>query len=180
VLKKILLVLFAIVVLFVIVVALQPSHYSVQRSTTIAAPVDVVFEQVNDFHKFAAWNPWSELDPKMKETFEGPSAGVGATHSWSGNDQVGEGRHTIVESKPGELIRIKLEFVKPFAGVSMVNFTFKNNGANTDITWQMEGENNFVCKAFCLFMNMDKMVGGDFERGLAKLKTVAEAAAAKK
>lgn len=162
------------VAIFCTVVALQPAHYHVERSATVNAPAITVFNQVNDFHKWDAWSPWAKLDPNMKTTFEGAPAGNGAVYSWVGNSDVGEGRMTITDSKPGELIKIKLEFIKPFAATNATVFTFKPQGNQTAVTWTMDGDNNFVGKAFSLVMNMDKMVGGDFEKGLAQMKTVAE------
>ncbi len=175
-LKKILITVVVLVLVFVIVVATRPADFRITRSTAIAAPAAVVFAQVNDLHKWDAWSPWAKLDPAMKQTHEGSPDGVGAIYSWAGNSEVGEGRMTITESRTNELIRIKLEFIKPFAAVNTTEFTFKPDGGQTIVTWDMTGKNNFMSKAFCLFMNMDKMVGGDFEKGLASLKQVAEAA----
>ena len=174
VLLSILGILVAIVVIFCIVVALQPGDFRVTRSGTIAAPPAVVFDQVNDFHNWEAWSPWAKLDPDCKYTFEGPASGKGAVYAWSGNDKVGEGRMTITESKPSELSLLDLHFIKPFENSCVTEFTFKPDGDKTNVTWTMSGKNNFIGKAFCLFMNMDKHVGGDFEKGLASIKTVAE------
>jgi hypothetical protein len=174
--KKILIAIAVIVVVFVIIVALQPSDFRVARSATIAAPAPAVFAQVNDFHKWEAWSPWAKLDPAAKNSFEGPPAGIGAIFRWAGNHEVGEGSMTIIESRPSELVRIKLEFLKPFAGTNTAEFNFKPEGNQTAVTWIMEGRNNFIAKAFCLFMSMDKMVGGQFEKGLASMKSVVEAA----
>ena len=175
ILKKIVIGFVAIVAIFAIVVALQPADFAVSRSAAMAAPSAAPFAQVNDFHKWEAWSPWEKLDPAMKKTFEGPASGTGAIYSWAGNDQVGEGRMTILESRPGELVRIKLEFLKPFAATNQADFAFKGDGAQTAVTWTMSGKKNFIQKAFCLFMDMDKMVGGDFEKGLAQMKAVVEA-----
>ena len=174
---KILIALTVIVVVFVVIVALQPSEFNVVRSATISAPAPALFAQVNDFHKWEAWNPWGKLDPTMKQTYEGAPAGTGAIYTWSGNDEVGEGRMTITESRPSDLIRIKLEFFKPFAATNTAEFTFKPEGNQTAVTWSMTGNNNFMAKAVHLFMNMDKMVGGQFEKGLAQMRSVVEAAA---
>jgi len=152
------------------------SEYRIARSATIAAPASDVFAQVNDFHKWDAWSPWAKLDPDAKTTFEGPSAGEGAVFAWAGNSQIGEGRMTLTQSRPAELIRIKLDFVQPMAGTSTAEFTFKPEGNRTAVTWAMFGHNNFVSRAICLFMNQDKMLGGYFEKGLENLKAVAEAA----
>ena len=177
--KKLLLALAVIVVLFIVVVALQPAEYRVVRTTTILAPASAVFAQVDDFHKWEAWSPWAKLDPAAKNTFEGPPAGTGAGFTWAGNKKVGEGRMTITESRPADLIRIKLDFMKPFPSTADTEFTFKPEGDQAVVTWSMAGRKNFISKAFCMFMNMDKMVGGDFEKGLANLKSVSEAAAHK-
>ena len=168
--------LVVIVVVFVAIVAMQPSEFRVARTTTIAAPAPVVFAEVNDFHKWRAWSPYEKLDPAMKKTYEGPPAGTGASYSWAGNSHAGEGRATITESRPNELVRIKLDFVKPFEGTAFAEFTFKPEGDRTVVEWSLVGNNNFVSKAVHLFMNMDKMVGGQFEDGLAELKSVVEAA----
>ena len=169
-LKKIFLVLVALIVVFAIIVTVQPASYRIVRSAKIAAPPATIFPLVNDFHRWDAWSPWAKLDPAMKSTFEGPAAGTGAIYKWSGNKDVGEGKMTLLESKPNELVRIKLDFLKPFADTSTTEFTFKPDGAQTDVSWSMSGDRNFLSKAVSLFMNMDKMIGGDFENGLAQMK----------
>ncbi len=175
--KKILIGLAVILVILVLVIALQPATYQVERSANIAAPAAVVFAQVNDFHKWNAWSPWAKIDPAMKQTFAGAPAGTGAVYTWAGNKAVGAGRMEITESQPSDLIKIKLEFLEPFAATSTTEFTFTPQGNQTAVKWKMSGENNFMAKAFSLFMNMDKMIGGDFEKGLAQMKAAAEAAA---
>jgi uncharacterized protein YndB with AHSA1/START domain len=175
-LAKILVALAVIVVGLVGVIALQPAQFRISRTTTIAAPAPVVFAQVNDFHNWAAWSPWAKLDPAMKQTYEGAPAGVGAIYTWAGNSEVGEGRMTVVESRPSDLVRVKLDFQKPLAGTSVAEFTFKPEGNRTVVTWSMTGEKNFVAKAIHLVMSMDRMIGGQFEKGLAAMKAVAEAA----
>ena len=174
---KILIALAVIVIVLVVVVAMQPSEFRVVRSATISAPAPAVFAQVNDFHKWEAWNPWGKIDPAMKQSYEGAPSGTGAIYTWAGNNQVGEGRMTITESHPSDLIRIKLEFIKPWSATNATDFAFKPQGNQTAVTWTMDGDNNFMGKAFGLFMNMDKMVGGDFEKGLAQMKAVSETAA---
>ena len=173
-LKKILIAIAAIVVVFVVVVAIQPSEFRITRMATMSAPPPAVFAQVNDFHNWDAWSPWAKLDPAAKTTFEGPSAGTGAIFRWAGNKEVGEGSMTITESRPPDLIRIKLEFLKPFTATNTTEFTFTPEGNQTAVTWSMAGKNNFIAKAVGLFMNMDKMVGGQFERGLGNMKSVVE------
>ena len=175
-LVKILGALVVVVAGLAVVVALQPSDFRISRTATIAAPAPIVFAQVNDFHNWAAWSPWAKLDPAMKQTYEGAPAGAGAIYTWVGNREVGEGRMTIVESRPSDLIRVKLDFVKPLAGTSVAEFTFRPEGDHTAVTWSMTGEKSFVAKAIHLVMSMDRMIGDQFEKGLAAMKTVAEAA----
>ena len=173
---KILVALAVIVLGFVGVVAMRPSEYRVARTATIAAPAPAVFAQVNDFHKWDAWNPWAKLDPAMKQAYEGATAGIGAIYTWAGNSEVGEGRMTLTESRPSDLVRIRLEFLKPFATTSTAEFSFKPEGDHTAVTWSMTGKVNFMAKVVHLFMDMDRMIGGNFEKGLAQLKSVVEAA----
>jgi hypothetical protein len=180
VLLKILIGVAAVVVLAVaVLVVMQPSEFRIQRSATIAAPAPVVFAQVNDFHNWEAWSPWAKLDPSATNSFEGAPAGTGASFAWAGNSKVGEGRMTIVESRPSELVWIKLEFLKPFAATNTAEFTFKPEGDRTAVTWSMYGHNNFLARAVGLVVNMDKFLGGEFEKGLASMKSVAEASAKK-
>jgi len=173
---KILVALAVIVLGFVGVVAMRPSEYRVARTATIVAPAPAVFAQVNDFHKWEAWNPWAKLDPAMKQAYEGAPAGIGAIYTWAGNSEVGEGRMTLTESRPSDLVRIRLEFLKPFATTSTAEFSFKPEGDHTAVTWSMTGKVNFMAKVVHLFMDMDRMIGGNFEKGLAQLKSVVEAA----
>lgn len=168
-----------VIVLFLLFVASRPSDFRVSRSLTMGAPAETVFSQVNILRQWEAWNPWGKMDPNAKMTYEGPAAGVGASYTWAGNAKVGEGRSTIVESKPGELVRFRLEFFKPMKAVNTAEFTFKPEGGQTAVTWTMTGKNNFVGKLFGLLINCDKMVGEQFEKGLATMKTVAESAAGK-
>lgn len=175
-LKKILIGLAAVLALLVIVIALQPSRFRVERSISMAAPPEAAFAQVNDFHNWSKWSPWEKLDPSLKRSFEGPSAGAGAKYAWVGNDEVGEGRMTIEQSQEPSRIQIELEFLKPFAATNQTIFTFAKTPEGNTTTWAMEGENGFMSKAFSLVMDMDQLVGKDFEKGLAALKANAEAA----
>lgn len=161
-------------VLFSIVVAMQPSEFRITRSATMNAAPGSVFPHVNNFHNWEAWSPWAKLDPNAASMFEGPESGEGAKFSWSGNDEVGAGTQTIVESKPDERIHIRLDFEKPMKDTSDTEFTFKPQDDQTTVTWTMWGKKNFFSKAFCMFMDMDKMVGGQFEKGLVSLKTIVE------
>ena len=175
-LVKILIALAGIVFVFVAIVATRPSEYRVVRTATISAPAPAVFAQVNDFHKWQAWNPWAKIDPAMKPAYEGAPAGTGAIYTWAGNKEVGEGRMTLTESRPSDLIRIRLEFQKPFRSTSTAEFTFKPEGDRTIVTWRMAGHVNFIAKAVHLFLDMDTMIGGNFEKGLADMKAVVEGA----
>jgi len=178
-LKKILLGLALLIALVLVAAAFQPGEFSVQRSLAIAAPPAVLFEQVNDHRKFLIWNPWMKLDPNVKNTFSGPASGVGSVCSWQGNRDVGAGSSTIIESKPGERVRLRMDWKEPMEGTSTVDFTFKPEGARTLVTWHIYGKNGYLGKVMCLFMNMDKMIGGQFELGLANLRTLVEDGARK-
>jgi hypothetical protein len=173
------------VVAFLAFAATRPDSYRVERSQRIEAPAEVVFGQIDNFKSWAAWSPWEKRDPDMKRAFEGSPSGVGAGYTWVGNKEVGQGRMTITDSKPPRggsdetaHVSIRLEFIKPFASVASSEFIVKPEAARAaTVSWVMEGRNNLMGKAFGVFMNMDKMIGGDFESGLASLKTVAEAEA---
>jgi len=174
---KILIALVVIVAAFIIVVATRSAEFHIERSIAVGAPPARIFTQVNDLHAWAAWSPWEKLDPKMERTFTGPPAGPGATYAWkSESGKVGQGRMTIEKSEAPALVVVTLEFIKPFAATNTVTFSFDATTDGTKVTWAMDGHNGFMGKAFALLMNMDKTVGGDFERGLVGLKAVAEAA----
>lgn len=175
-LKKIIAGLGILVIGLVVLVACQPATFRIERSILINADAATIFPCVNDLHRWDAWSPWARRDPAMKKTFDGPAAGVGAIYAWSGNNEVGEGRMTITTSEPDAKILLKLEFLKPFPATNTTEFTFapgKGKG-RTIVTWAMTGTNNFLGKFFSLIMNMDKMVGPDFEQGLQQLKQLAE------
>ena len=174
-LPTILTILAFLIVLFFAYIATRPSDFRIERSLAMAAQPAVVFGHVNDLHRWDAWSPWAKLDPQMKVTYSGPAAGVGAVHAWTGNKKVGEGRMTITQSEPVKRIVLKLEFIKPFTATNMTEFTFTPQGGGTLVNWAMTGRNNFMMKLFGVLMNMDKMIGKDFEKGLAALKTVGEA-----
>ena len=173
-LKKLLLAVVAVVGVFAIYVALQPPEVRIARQATIAAPPAAVFPHVNELKQWNAWSPWAKLDPNAKVAFEGPAAGDGAAFSWSGNDDIGEGKMTIVESRRSDLVKLRLDFVKPFAGTSVSEFTFKPEGDKTLVTWEMQSQQSFLIRAMCILFNGNKMVGDQFEQGLANLKAVSE------
>lgn len=161
-----------VVLVFVAVVATRPTDFRITRSATLPAPPSVVFAHVNDFHKWEAWSPWAKMDPNAQNSYIGAPFGEGAMFSWDGNNKVGAGRMTMLESRPDERLEIKLEFFKPFVATNTTEFLFTPAGDGTTVTWTMTGKNNFMAKAFTLVMNCDKMVGGQFEEGLKNLKDV--------
>ncbi len=164
-------------VTFLAVVAVQPSELHVERSVTIAATPADVFPYANDFDKWQQWNPWREMDPSQVETFSENKVGVGAWYNWAGNEDVGEGRMTIRESVPDQKVVHDLHFIEPFKSEAVVTFTLAPAGDQTQVTWGFDGKNDFLGKAFGLFVDMDTMLGADFQRGLDKLKPLAEKAA---
>ena len=163
------------VALLGLVIAIQPGAFRITRSARLSAPAAELFAVVNDFRRWKAWSPWEGLDPALKRNYSGSSAGAGAIYSWAGNSQAGEGRMTILESQPNDFIRIRLEFLKPFAATHTAEFNFKPEGDQTIVTWSMFGERNFLAKVFGLVMNFDKMIGGQFERGLTQMQSAVEA-----
>ena len=173
-LRKILVGVAVVLVVLALVIATRPATFHVERSAVMAAPPEVAFAQVNDFHAWEAWSPWAKLDPQMKTAYSGPGSGIGAGYYWNG-DKTGEGRMTVERSDRPAAIGIKLEFLKPFQATNQTLFTFAAVPEGTKVTWSMDGVNNFMSKAMSLVMDMDKMVGPDFEKGLASMATVAKA-----
>ena len=171
--KKLLLLLLVVVAGFVTYVITRPDTFHVERSATIAASPEIVFARINDLHAWADWSPWEKLDPAMQRTYEGPESGPGAAYRWAGNDKVGKGKMTITEATRPTHVGIRLEFLEPFQATNQSTFALAPEGAGTKVTWSMNGQNNFVAKAFSVFMNMDQTVGGDFEKGLVNLNEAA-------
>jgi hypothetical protein len=176
-LKKVLGSVAALVAALAVIVALQPSRFRIARQTSVGAPASAVFALVDDLHRWEAWNPWQKVDPNVQNTYSGAESGPGASFAWAGNEDVGKGRMTIVDSRPGELVRIRLEFLEPYAATNTAEFTFEPQGDRTLVTWAMSGENSFLGKAIGLVMDMDRMIGDQFEKGLADLKAIAETSA---
>jgi len=172
-LKKISMALILVMVVILGLALTQPDSFKVQRSATIKAPPEKVMAYLNDFHQWPVWSPWEKLDPNLQRTFEGAASGKGAVYAWTGNDKVGQGRMEILESAPTQL-DIKLDFIKPFASSNRAEFTLQPQGDSTAVTWTMTGPSQFITKLMGVFYNMDKMVGPDFEKGLAQLKAAAE------
>ncbi|HEU4643886.1 MAG TPA: SRPBCC family protein [Gemmatimonadaceae bacterium] len=171
-LAKIALGVLVAVVLLVIVIATRPSTFRVQRSVTIAAPATVVFAQIEDFHRWSAWNPFEKADPSLRRSYEGAPSGVGAAYHYAGNSKVGEGRMTLTELEPDRRVVFEARFIKPMAATNRVEFTLKPVTGGVSVTWAMSGDQNFVGKAFSLFR--DRLVGTQFEKGLAELKRLTE------
>jgi len=182
VLRKVLIVLAALILVVFGVVATRPSTFRVERTTRIAAPPDVVFALVNDFHAWDRWSPWAKLDPAMKTEIGGTptGSGTGATYHWTGNDKVGEGKMFITESRSPQRVSFRLDFIKPMASVNNTDFTFKPDGSGTQVDWVMTGPLDFMGKGMDLVVGMDKMIGPDFEKGLNSMRREAEADAKKR
>ena len=165
--------LFVFIAGVLIVAATRPDVFRVERSTSIKAPPDKIFSYINDFKQWGAWSPWEKKDPALKRSY-GSTSGKGATYAWEGNKDVGVGSMEIAESIPPSRVAIKLNFVKPFEANNDVVFTLEPRGDTTDVRWAMRGNIPYFAKIIHLFFDMDRMVGSDFESGLAALKAAAE------
>jgi len=153
--------------------ALKPGDFRVQRTATIQAPPEKIFPLINDFHNWPSWSPWEKLDPNMKRTLTGPPSGQGAAYDWDGN-KAGKGRMEITESLPSSKVGIKLDFIKPMEGHNAVEFTLQPNGNSTNVIWEMSGPLSYPGKVMTIFVSMDKLIGKDFDAGLANMKAAAE------
>jgi hypothetical protein len=172
-LKKIAIAVLVLVVLVLAYAALQPNSFQVQRTVTIKASPDKIRPLISDFHQWAAWSPWEKLDPAMQRTFSGAPKDLGAVYAWNGNDKVGAGRMEVTALQPAMVV-IKLDFLKPYASNNTTTFTLVPQGDGTVVTWSMEGQADFMVKLMSLVASMDKVIGKDFEAGLANLKALAE------
>lgn len=148
-------------------------HYTVTRSIDVDAEADTLHALVDDFHEWPKWSPWEDLDPHQQRTYSGAERGVGARYAWSGNRKAGRGSMEIVGSVP-EQVDVRLVFEKPWKADNPVAFRFEPTGARTRVTWTMSGDNKGVAAVFAKVVNMDKLLGRDFEKGLSRLKAVAE------
>ncbi len=173
-LKIVILVVVVLIVGVLVVAAMRPNDFSVQRSVSIQALPEKIFPMIDDFRQWPAWSPWEKLDPTMKRTLSGAASGVGAIYAWDGSGKVGAGRMEIKEATLPSKIGIQLDFIKPFEGHNITEFTLAPSGLATEVTWRMHGPAPFVSKLMGLFFNMDTMIGKDFEAGLANLKAAAE------
>ena len=165
----------ALAIAIVLILALtKPDIFRVQRVATIKAPAETIFSLINDFHRWGSWSPWETRDPAMKRSFSGAESGKSAVYAWDGNKNVGSGRMEILDTSVPSKITIKLDFFKPFEGHNTAEFTMLPQGDVTNVTWVMHGPAVFMSKVMQVFMNLDKMVGKDFETGLANLKSLTE------
>ena len=159
----------AALTLVLIAASFQPDSFHMERSATLDATPEALFVQVQDHRNFVKWNPFNELDPHVKNTFSGADSGVGAVCSWKGDRNIGAGSSTIIESKPNELVRMRMDWIEPMEGTSTVDFVFEPKGAKTLVTWKMYGPQTFMGKALSLFISTDDMCGPMFEKGLINL-----------
>lgn len=166
-----------LVVILLVVASTRPNTFRVQRSTKIKSTPERIYGLLSDFHKWPSWSPWEKMDPAMTRTHSGAESGKGAAYAWKGNKKVGEGRMEITEVSPPLKVTIKLDFLKPFEAHNTAEFTIESQGDLANLTWAMHGPQAFMMKLMSMFMNMDQMIGKDFEAGLANLKTQAESAA---
>jgi uncharacterized protein YndB with AHSA1/START domain len=170
----------ALLVLVVLVVAVlgfaatKPDTLRVERSTSINAPAGRIFPLISDFHQWSSWSPYEKRDPAMQRTFSGAPSGKGAIYEWNGNSDVGSGRMEIVDAPAPSKVVIKLDFITPFEGHNMAEFVLTPAGNATNVTWSMQGPNQFIGKVMSVFIDMDDMIGTDFAAGLANLKTISE------
>jgi hypothetical protein len=154
--------------------AAKPNNFRLQRPTSIKAAPEKIFPLIDDFHNWTVWSPWENIDPALKRSYSSPASGKGAVYAYEGNNKVGAGRMEIIESAPPSKVLIKLDFIKPFKANNMAEFTLQPAGDLTNVTWAMYGPSPYLVKLMTTFFSMEKMVGAQFEEGLAKLKAVAE------
>jgi uncharacterized protein YndB with AHSA1/START domain len=151
-------------------------QFEVTREKTIPAPPAAIYERIADFHRWTEWSPWEDLDPDLERTYSGPDAGVGAVYEWKGNRKAGQGRMEITAADPSSRVELDLQFLKPFKSRNTTTFTLAEApGGGTHVTWRMVGPKTFLVKVMGIFSSMDKMVGGDFEKGLDRLSAAATA-----
>jgi uncharacterized protein YndB with AHSA1/START domain len=162
------------IAIVLILAATRPDTFSVQRATTIKAPPERIFPLINDFHQWASWSPYENKDPAMKRSFGSAASGRGAVYAWEGNKNVGSGRMEIMDASAPSKIVIKLDFFTPFEGHNTAEFTMLPQGDATNVTWLMHGPPPFMSKVMQVFINLDNMIGKDFEAGLANLKRLAD------
>lgn len=167
-------IILGLLALLLLIAAMRPNTMNIQRSATINAPAEKIFPLINDFHEWVKWSPWEKLDPNLKRDHSGAASGVGAKYAWVGSKKVGEGRMEIMDTQAPNKVTIKLDFIKPWEAHSTTVFTLTPSGGGTNVNWNMTSSANYMSKLFGLLFNMDKMIGKDFEKGLAAMKEAAE------
>ena len=172
--KTVLIVVVVLIAAILVYAATMPDDFRVQRTTSIKASPEKIFALINDLHRWDSWSPWEKMDPAMQRTFSGATAGKGAVYAWQGNSKVGEGRMEIADASPPSRVMIKLDFIKPIEGHNTAEFTLDPKGDSTNVTWSMYGPSAYLAKVIGVFASMDKMIGKEFETGLANMKAVAE------
>jgi Polyketide cyclase / dehydrase and lipid transport len=173
-LKTIVIVVVVLLLAVLAYAATRPDTFRVQRSTTIKAAPEKIFALIDDFHRWAAWSPYEQLDPAMQRTFSGADSGKGAVYAWESQGKAGSGRMEITNISTASRVTIQLDFLKPFEGHNIAEFTLQPRDGAIDVTWAMYGPSPYVAKIMGLVFNMDKMIGKDFETGLENMKAVAE------
>jgi uncharacterized protein YndB with AHSA1/START domain len=172
---KIIIIIIAVLIAAILIyAATRPDTFRVERSLSIKAPPEKIFPHINDFHQWQAWSPWEKIDPVAKTAHSGANNGVGAVYEWNGNNEVGQGHMEIIESSPPSKVVLKIDFIKPFEGHNIIEFTLVPQDDTTTVTQAMYGSSPYLSKVMCLFFSMDKMVGTKYEEGLATLKAIAE------
>ena len=177
-LTTILVIIIVVIAILLLLAASKPDSYRVERGATIQAPPERIFELINDFRNWPKWSPWEKLDPAMKKDLAGPPTGVGSSYAWEGNSKAGKGRMEITESDPPRRVKLDLNFIKPFKSNNVTAFTLEPRDNGTHVHWTMDGPAPMMTKMMMVFMDMDKMVGRDFDEGLGNLKRAAESTAA--
>jgi carbon monoxide dehydrogenase subunit G len=172
--KKIAIVVVVLLAAVLLFATTKPDTFRVERTASIQAPPEKVFALINDLHNWGSWSPWEKLDPNMTRTYSGAASGKGAAYAWEGNSKVGAGRMEITDTSAPSKVTIQLDFLKPFEGHNIAEFTLAPQGSSTKVTWAMYGPSPYITKVMSVFISMDSMIGKDFESGLANLKTVAE------
>ncbi len=172
--RTIAIVVISLIAALLIFATTQPDTFRVQRTTSIKAPPEKIAPLIIDFHSWGSWSPWEKMDPAMKRTYSGAASGKGAAYAWEGNSKVGEGRMEITEASPPSKVTIRLDFIKPFEGHNIAEFTLEPKGDSTNVSWAMHGPTPYIAKIIGVFVSMDRMIGKDFETGLSNLKAVAE------
>lgn len=174
ILKRLLIILVLVVAVVIGTALTKPDSFRVERKAVIKAEASKIYPYLANFKNWGAWSPWEPLDPNMTKKLSGAKSGKGAVYEWTGNSKVGQGKMEILEAEKNESVKMRLTFIKPFAAVNTTEYTLAEKGDDTEVSWVMYGPNTFMGKVMCVFMSMDKMIGKDFDKGLANLKALAE------